>query len=127
MLGRRMIIHETFFENNWTDSSLIRRPSKKYISTTNKELSDIVATIKKIEPKKCTTNGNISREEEIALNEIKALSRTEIEIKKADKTSTLVIMNKDDYCNQLVIQCHLETNAYEQVTNNIDSKVYKKL
>ena len=88
MLGRKMIIHEKFFGNDWTDNSLIRKPSKKYISSKNKELSDIVATINKLEPNTRDMNSNISNEEETALREIKALTKTDIEIKKADNSDT---------------------------------------
>ena len=111
MLGRRMMLQERFFESTWTDESLIRKPSKKYVSTTNKELSDIVATINKLEPTQRDMNNNITKAEESALKEIKQLTKSRIEIKKADKASTIVIMNKDDYSNQLVTKCHLETKC----------------
>ena len=87
----------------------------------------IVATINKLEPNTCSLNSNISNKEESALSEIKALTRTELEIKKADKTGTIVIMNKADYCNQLIVQCHLQTTAYEEVPNDIDKNVNKEL
>ena len=127
-LGRKLSIREIFFDSEWTDESLIRKPSKKPILTKNKELSDIIATINKVEPIKCdTNNSNIRKEEESALHEIKRLTKTKIEIKKADKTSTIVIMNKDDYQTQLVEKCHLQTESYEQVDDNIDKRVYKSL
>ena len=126
-LGRKLSIREIFHESHSNDKSLLRKPSKKYIQTKNKELSDIIATINKIEPKESSTISNISEEEEIALEEIKRLTKTTLEIKKADKTSTIVIMNKVDYRDQLVTKCHLQTNAYQQVNNNTDKTVYKNL
>ena len=122
-LGRKLMMREKYFESNWKDNSLVRKPSKKYISTTNKELSDIVATINKLEPSKREINNNISKEEEAALNEIKSLTKSTIEIKKADKTSTIVVMNKADYSKQLVTECHLESDSYEQAIDNIDREV----
>ena len=121
------MIKERFHDQTFTDDSLLRKPSRKYIYTTNKELSDIVSTINKIEPIELDMPANISADEENALKELIKLSKTQLEIKKADKTSTFVIMNKEDYNNQLVTQCHLSTDAYEQVENNIDRKVYKRL
>ena len=127
MLGRRMMIKERFHDFNSTDESLCRKPSKKYIYTTNKELSDIVTTINKLEPSTIDIPSNISLNEENALEDLISLSRSQIEIKKADKTNTIVIMNKEDYSNQLVTKCHLSTNSYEEVQNGIDSTVFKKL
>ena len=58
---------EKFFDSNWTDDSLIYTASKKYITSSNKELKDIIATISKLEPAKKTEPTNISKEEEQAL------------------------------------------------------------
>ena len=121
------MIRERFHDITFTDESLLRKPSRKYVYTMNKELSDIVSTINKLEPIALEMPNNISIEEERAMKELISLSRSQIEIKKADKTSTFVIMDKNDYNNQLVTQCHLSTDAYEQVENNIDRKVYKNL
>ena len=40
-----------FFDSDMKDESLLRLPSKKYISSKNKEPSDIIATLNKIEAK----------------------------------------------------------------------------
>ena len=122
-----MMIREKFFDVNSTDESLLRKPSKRYISTENKELGDIVSTINRLEPIPLNMPSNISKDEERALKELILLSKSTIEIKKADKTSTIVIMDKKDYSSQLVMRCHLQTEAYEKVESNIDSKVYKRL
>ena len=98
-----------FFDNNWNDESLLYTPSKKYLTSSNKELTDIIATINKLEPTSKSTTDNISNEEKCALREIQELTKSTIEIKKADKTSTLVIMDKDEYKEQLVMKCHLNT------------------
>ena len=84
-LGRKLSIREIFFDNEWSDESLIRKPSRKPILTKNKELSDIIATINKIEPSKCDTKSNITKEEGNALQELKQLTKTALEIKKLIK------------------------------------------
>ena len=65
-----MMIKERFHDQTFTDDSLLRKPSRKYIYTTNKELSDIVSTINKIEPIELDMPSNISNEEENALKEL---------------------------------------------------------
>ena len=125
--GRRLELREIFFDTPSNDNSVIRKPSHKYISSKNKELTDITATIRKLEPSKTHTPSNISIEEETALRELKSLTKTSIEIKKADKTNTLVIMDKTDYRDKLVHKCHLQTDSYESVNENIDKKVHRNM
>ena len=125
--GRRLTIHEKFYDSNWQDESLIRTPSKKFIAPSNKELQNIISTINKIEPTEKEESRNISRDEEAALKEIKKLTATTIEIKKADKTNTLVIMDKTKYKQQLVLKCHLNTSSYEEVNMDSENKVFKEL
>ena len=125
--GRRLSIHERFYNNTWNDESLIRTPSKKFISSSNKELQNIISTINKLEPSKKDETQNIPQEEHAALMEIKELVTTTLEIKKADKTNTFVIMDKDKYKEQLVLQCHLNTSSYEEVNVNSDHTVYTEM
>ena len=94
---RRLILQEQFFDKSYCNNSLVRKPSTKFISTKNNELNGIVSKLHKIDPMAIQTSSNLSREESEAYNQLKNLSRTTIEIKKADKSDTWVIMNKDDY------------------------------
>ena len=87
-----MITHEKFFDKPFNDKSVVRLPSQKYISTDNHELANILNTINKLAPRKIETNSNISLEEENALKETITLTKVNIEIKKADKSNTLVII-----------------------------------
>ena len=125
--GRRLTMQEIFFGSTWKDTSLVHTASKKFMTPSNKELQDIIATINKLEPSVKTGIENIADEEQTALNEIKELTRATLEIKKADKTNTFVIMDKDRYKEQLVLKCHLRTPSYEKVNNESDAIVYKDL
>ena len=120
-------MQEIFFGSTWNDASLVHTASKKYLTPSNKELQDIIATINKLEPSRKTPVENITEEEQTALNEIKELTRTTLEIKKADKTNTFVIMDKDRYREQLVLNCHLRTPSYEKVDMESDAVVFKDL
>ena len=55
------------------------------------------------------------------------LSRSTVEIKKADKSNTFVIMNKQDYKDTMVLKGHLETPTYEKVGQNVNQNVFKGL
>ena len=120
-------MQELFFGSTWNDVSLVHTASKKYLTPSNKELQDIIATINKIEPSKKITVENITEEERTALNEIKELTRTTLEIKKADKTNTFVIMDKENYRQRLVLDCHLKTASYEEANEESDANAYKDL
>ena len=47
-------------------------------------------------------------------------------LRKADK-STLVLMDKDYYCDTLVVKHHLNTSAYQKAGSNSDKRVFKNL
>ena len=102
-------------------------PSKKYITTKNKELTDIVSTLCKLDPETKEMNDNLDSEERNALNELRKLTTTSIEIKKADKSNTFVLMDKKDYKEKLVLKGHLETPTYEKAEQSANKKVYKNL
>ena len=70
---------------------------------------------------------NIASEEKNALKEVKELSNTKIEIKKADKSNTLVLIDKDIYKNKLVMQDHLLTETYSKAPLNSNDIVFQKL
>ena len=127
MFSKKLILQEQYFDKTFNDNSLIGMPSKKYITTKNKELSDILTTINKLEPKSKIMEDNINGEERKALAELRLLTKSKIEIKKADKTNTFVVMDKDTYKNTLVLQGHLNTATYEQAPQDANSKVYRAL
>ena len=68
-------------------------------------MGDIVSTINRITPSPKKTPDNLNKEERRALEELKTLCQTSLVIKKADKSNTLVIMDKDDYEKRLVLSC----------------------
>ena len=73
------------------------------------------------------TSDNLDVEERKALEEVKNLCETSIEIKKADKSNTLIIMEKDDYEKKLVLNGHLHTSTYKRADDEANAKVFKKL
>ena len=48
MFSKKLALQEKYFDATFTDNSLIRPQSKKYVTTTNSDLSDIVSTINKL-------------------------------------------------------------------------------
>ena len=97
------------------------------MSTDNNDLENILSTINKIEPTKKEMESNISAEEKKALQEIKVLVAKTIEIKKADKSDTLVIMDKQAYRDNLIFRDHLNTDTYEKADIHANKDVYRKL
>jgi hypothetical protein len=102
-------------------------PSKKYITTFNVELTNIINTINKLGPTEIEMDSNISPEEELALKEILKLSKEKIEIKKADKSNTLVIMDKEVYRDKLILKDHLLTDTYKKSEPDVNKKVFCNL
>ena len=124
---KKLAQQEKYFDVTNNDQSLIRPQSKKYTTTNNKVLSDIISTVGKLNPNPKKTFDNIDIEEKKAIEELKALCKTSIEIKKADKSNTLVIMDKTDYRDKLVMKGHLLTSTYEKAPNDANKTVFKGL
>ena len=85
----------------------------------------IVRKIETLEPAKINSEDNLTSEERKALHDLKM--NKNIIIKPADKGSSIVIMNVEYYRDKLVMEGHLQTNAYKKCDNNIDNKVKAKL
>ena len=96
---KKSVLQKKYFDADFVVHSLIRPQSKKYVSSENKQLSDIFSTVNKINPNKKSTPDNLTRNERKASNELKDICGDSVVIKKADKSNTLVIMEKDDYEN----------------------------
>ena len=124
---KRLIMQEKFFDSTYVNDSVVRLPSKKYISSNNAEMTNIINVVNKLAPTEIKMNSNISQEETRALQEIKKLSDTTLEIKKADKSNTLVIMDKQIYKDKLVLKDHLLTDTYKKVPSNSNDKVFRAL
>ena len=86
----------------------------------------MIQKLHKIDPADITMKSNLTRKEQEAYNQLKALSKSTIEIKKADKSDTWVIMNKEDY-RQMILKEHLFTETYEKAPADSNIKVYRKL
>ena len=122
-----MALQEIYFDATFTDNSLIRPQSKKYVTSKNSDLSDIISTINKLTPNTKNTPDNLNQEERKALEEIKDLCKTSVVIKKADKSNTLVIMEKDDYKQKLVLEDHLHTSTYERANDDANKQVFRDM
>ena len=68
---------------------------------------------------------NLTPEERTALHEL--ANNEEIIIKKADKGGNFIIMDKSYYRDYLVLENHLNDNAYKKIDQNEDRQVIKKL
>ena len=98
-----------FHDSNWVDESLVKAPSNVEISTENKWIKNICNKLESLEPEHINTSDNVTNAERKALEEFK--NNPDIIIKKADKTSIMVIMDKDYYKEKLVVADHLATET----------------
>ena len=127
IFSKKLALQELYFDTNFPNESLLRPQSKKYITTKNKQLDDIISTINKLTPTEKFTPDNLDEEERKALEEMKSLCESSVVLKKADKSNTLVLMDKVDYENTLVLKGHLLTSTYERAKDDANHKVYKEL
>ena len=70
-------------------------------------------------------NGNLTKQERKALKELQ--EDQDLVIRKADKGNNLVLMDKDYYCDTLVMKDHLSTSTYQKVDSNSDKHVFNNL
>ena len=125
--SKKLALQEKYFDANFTDNSLIRLQSKKNVTTKNTDLTDIISTINKITPNTKSTPDNLDQGERRALEEIKERCKTSLVIKKADKSNTLVVMERNDYEQKLVLKDHLHTPTYERANDDANKHVFKNL
>ena len=97
--GKKKEIHPFYVKSNWKPSVQPSVALDGYLEEVKSHLAEI-----KITKSKC----NLSRKEHQALIELK--QNTDINIKKADKGSTTVVMNKTDKIREGQIQIDDEHN-----------------
>ena len=119
-------MQEIFYDKSYNNNSILRKPSTKFISSGNSELNNIVNALHKIEPEPLKPESNLNKKESIAYSELKKLSCETLEFKKADKSDTWVVLNKNDYRN-LILKEHLLTESYEKASIDSNKKVHRKL
>ena len=91
LFSKKLILQERYFDAETNDPSLICPQSKKYITTKNKQLSEIISIVNKLTPNEKFTADNLDKEERKALEELKILCDSSLVLKKADKSNTLVL------------------------------------
>ena len=92
------------------------------------ELNRIINVIESLDPSATQMPiYNLTLSEQKALKEMKAMCSTDIEIKKADKGSAFVILDKDYYRDKLVLNDHLYSTTYEETDMKSDVKVMQEL
>ena len=86
----------------------------------------MINKLHKIDPAPISTKNNLEREEKVAFSQLKVLAKSAIEIKKADKSDTWALMDKERY-RQMILKEHLLTETYEKAPLDANNKVYNNL
>ena len=122
---RKLNLRERFWGIKYDDESLVKSNSNLNVNTAILELSNISNILEQIEPSINDVNDNLTKQELRALKELQ--EDQDLVIRKADKGNTLVVMDKDYYCNTLVMKHHLNTSTYQKVDSNSDKRVFNIL
>ena len=122
---RRLKIREIFWDQSYSDDSLVRGKSNRHFSSNNIHLNNLIRTFDNLEPDKITGQDNLSRAERDAIKKLK--NNSDIVIKPADKGNAIVIMNSYFYRDKLILDDHLSTNSYEKVELNSDETLIQDL
>ena len=118
-------MREKFWDSQSTDESLVKHKSNYTPKVNDPDLTKIIEQLEKAEPTPIVERDNLTPIERVSLEELK--SNNNIIIKEADKGGTLVIMDKEMYYEKLVMEPHLNTNAYSIAHPNVNNKVIKNL
>ena len=122
---RKIKIHDVFSDKENEDISIHRNKSNRQIYTQNQEINDICNLIELLQPIRVHTNDNLTPEERSALEEL--TSNNDLIIKQADKSGNFVLMDKTYYRDSLVLEGHLNSNAYEKIPIGEDKVVVQNL
>ena len=110
---RKLKLRERFWGIEYDDESLVKSKPNINVNTAIPELSNILNILEQTEPTINDVNDNLTKQERRALKELQ--EDQDLVIKKDDKANTLVLMDKDYYCNTLVMKHHLNTSTYQKV------------
>ena len=122
---RKMKIREKYYDYNFTNDALVKEKNSKPVICKKNELNRMCRQIEDIAPTKIQSVPNLTPEESQALKTLR--SYDDIVIKKADKGGMFVVLDSKFYRDKMVLQDHLNTDTYEIVNKNADTKVAKGL
>ena len=106
---RKLKLRERFVGIEYNDESLLKSKSNINVNTAIPELSNISHVLEQLERTINHVNGNIAKQECKALKELR--EDQDLVIREADKGNTLVLMEKDCYCDTLVMKHHPNTTT----------------
>ena len=122
---RKLKLRERFWRIEYNHESLAKSKSNINVNTAIPELSNISNILEQVEPTISDVNDNLTKQERKSLKELQ--EDQDLVIRKADKGNTLVLKDKDYYCNTLVMKHHLSTKTYQIVGSNSDKRVFNNL
>ena len=123
---RKLKLRERFWGVEYDDESLVKSKSNINFNTAIPELSNILNILEQIEPTINDVNDSLIKQERRALT--KELQEVQdLVIRKTDKCNTLVLMEKDYYCNILVMKHHLNTSTYQKIDSNSNKRIFNNL
>ena len=122
---RKLKLMEKFHDSEYSDDSVVRKPSNLNVQCDNEELTKIISELRQKDPSSTSMSDNLTIGERSALQDLKTAA--DIVIKKADKGNTLVVMDTEFYRDKLVLLDHLYTPTYSIAPVNSDRKVFRDL
>ena len=123
---RKLKLRERFWGVEYDDESLVKSKLNINFNTAIPELSNILNILEQIEPTINDVNDSLIKQERRALT--KELQEVQdLVIRKTDKCNTLVLMEKDYYCNILVMKHHLNTSTYQKIDSNSNKRIFNNL
>ena len=123
---RKLKLRERFWGVEYDDESLVKSKSNINFNTAIPELSNILNILEKIEPTINDVNDSLIKQERRALTK-ELQEDQDLVIRKTDKCNTLVLMEKDYYCNILVMKHHLNTSTYQKIDSNSNKRIFNNL
>ena len=111
--AKKLKLRERFWKVEYNDESLVKRKSNINVNTAIQELSNTSNKLEQVEPTISNVNDNLTKQECKALKELQ--EDQYLVIRKADKGNTIVLMDKDYYCDTLVMNHHLRTSTNQKV------------
>ena len=120
---RKLKLRERFWGVEYDDESLVKSKSNINFNTAIPELSNILNILEQIEPTINDVNDSLIKQERRALTK-ELQEDQDLVIRKTDKCNTLVLMEKDYYCNILVMKHHLNTSTYQKIDSNSNKRIF---
>ena len=120
-----MQIKEVFNGTSFEENSLVYNPLTKLVRTNNSDLQQLIKEMKHVDSNYQIFTDKLTKGSKKSIT--KLTENENIILKKIDKRGWCVIMDKEYYINNILLNGYLSNPIYKSIPSNTDQNVFQNL